>query len=311
MRGFRMAGRVALAAALICSTGAVIAAGGGGGGGGGSMPSTSTPSYDPAEDYRKGVTALGAEDYKTARKALDRALKAVPRDANANYLAGLAHAGDGDVKGARGLFEKAVRYDANLIPAHRELGVAYAKLGDQAKAQAELDLLKQKQATCATTCAEAAELQKGVDAISAAMSAGPQARLETMPGVEYLSAAGGDTAYLDAVSLINERRYEAAIASLDASRRAFGPHPDILTYLGFANRKLKRYDVAEGYYRAALAIAPAHRGATEYYGELMVERGDLAGAEKKLAQLDATCDFGCHEAEELRRWIAAARGAGS
>ena len=68
--------------------------------------------------------------------------------------------------------------------------------------------------------------------------------------------------------------------SLNAARATFGPHPDVLTYLGFANRKLGRFEAAETYYRAALAAAPEHRGATEYYGELMAERGDLEGAER-------------------------------
>ncbi|MBL0116508.1 MAG: hypothetical protein IPP45_14570 [Sphingomonadales bacterium] len=115
-----------------------------------------------------------------------------------------------------------------------------------------------------------------------------------------------DALYLDAVGLINERRYEAAIAALKAAQASFGPHPDILTYLGFANRKLKRFYAAESYYLAALAVAPNHRCATEYYGELMVERGGLAGARLRLAAWDAQCRFGCAEAEELRRWIAAA-----
>ena len=39
-----------------------------------------------------------------------------------------------------------------------------------------------------------------------------------------------------------------------------------------------------------------------------VERGDLAGARAKLAQLDRICSFGCYEAEELRRWIESGRG---
>jgi hypothetical protein len=56
-----------------------------------------------------------------------------------------------------------------------------------------------------------------------------------------------------------------------------------------------------------LAIAPRHRGALEYYGELKVERGDLAGARRMLARLDRACSFGCAEAEELRRWIDAGR----
>ncbi|KPF77092.1 hypothetical protein IP88_06325 [alpha proteobacterium AAP81b] len=117
----------------------------------------------------------------------------------------------------------------------------------------------------------------------------------------------GDGQYLAAVALINERRYDEAIAALQAARGVFGPHPDILTYLGFANRKLGRFAIAEGYYRAALAAAPGHRGATEYFGELMVERGDLAGARRMLATLDGQCRFGCTEAEELRAWIVAGR----
>jgi tetratricopeptide (TPR) repeat protein len=123
----------------------------------------------------------------------------------------------------------------------------------------------------------------------------------------FANAAQGDGQYLAAVALINEARYEDAIATLKAAQQSFGPHPDILTYLGFANRKLKRFDVAEGYYKAALAAAPDHRGATEYFGELMVERGDLSGARRMLAKLDAQCRFGCAEAEELRAWIAAGR----
>lgn len=85
----------------------------------------------------------------------------------------------------------------------------------------------------------------------------------------------------------------------------------MLTYLGFAHRKLRRYETAETYYRAALAAAPDHRGATEYYGELMAERGDFEGAERMLARLELGCDFGCAEADELRRWIEAARSRAS
>ena len=83
----------------------------------------------------------------------------------------------------------------------------------------------------------------------------------------------------------------------------FGPHPDILTYEGFANRKLGHYDTAIGFYSAALKLQPNHRGANEYLGEYYVEIGDLKRAKAQLAKLDAICKFGCEEAEELRRWI--------
>lgn len=270
------------------------------------MPSMSGPAYDPVAEYQKGVAALQAKDYKAAKTAFDRVSSAAPRDANAQYLGGLARAGLGDLKGARKSYAKAVKLDANNIRAWKELGVTDAQLGDKPKAEETLAGIRAKAAMCATTCANAAEIKAAEDAVAAAINGTPVAA-RTGESLLFASAKAGDGHYLAAVSLINERRYEEAIVSLEKARASFGPHPDVLTYLGFANRKLKRFAVAESYYRAALAIAPAHRGATEYFGELMVERGDLAGAKTMLAKLDAQCRFGCTEAEELRAWIAEGR----
>lgn len=292
--------------ALLAIPAGAIAAGSGGGGGGGSMPSSSAPSYDPAAEYRKGVEALQANDFSAASRAFGRVVDVAPKNAYAFYMLGLAKAGQQDLKAARKAYEKAVKLDSAMVPARRELGVTLAKLGDPAKAQAQLDELKARDATCAGSCAQSADLKAAVGAVEAAIAT-PTARLDSAPSLLFASATAGDGAYLDAVGLINEGRYDAAIASLRRAEAAFGPHPDVLTYLGFANRKLGRLDVAEGYYQAALAAAPAHRGATEYYGELKVERGDLTGAEAMLAQLETMCRFGCAEAEELRRWIDAAR----
>ena len=162
--------------------------------------------------------------------------------------------------------------------------------------------LTARDAACAGTCPQAADLKAAVAAVTAAIGA-PTAAVDARPSLLFADTKGGDSAYLTAVALINERRFDAAILSLKQAEAAFGAHPDVLTYLGFANRKLGRFDVAEGYYRAALALAPKHRGATEYYGELKVERGDLAGARAMLAKLDQMCGFGCAEADELRRWV--------
>ena len=272
-------------------------------GGGGSAPSISAPQFDAAAEYRKGIDALKANRFAEAKKSFVRVLGIAPKDANANYLAGLAHSGLNDLKGARKYFERAVRYDKEMVLAHQELGVTYAKLGERPKAEAELASLKQLSARCGASCPDAALLQSAVAAVTAALGAHPHARLETQPGLLFTSAAAGDRAYLDAVSLINEKDYEAAILSLHSARATFGAHPDVLTYLGFAHRKLGRFEQAEDYYRQALAAAPDHKGATEYYGELMVERGDMAGARSMLARLEALCSFGCAEADELRRWI--------
>jgi len=297
-----------LAAALLASGSALVA---NPGGSGSSSPSMSAPSYDPAAEYRNGIEALQAQRYQEAKKAFEHVLGVAPGDANTNMLAGLASAGLNDLKAARKYYERAVKADKELVGARRELGVTYMKLGDKPKADAQLTALKAMQDKCASACAKAAEIGGAVQALTAAIGAGPQARLETRPSLLFASAAAGDLFYLDAVALINEGKYEAAIEKLTAARATFGPHPDVLTYLGFANRKLGRYEAAETYYRAALKAVPDHRGATEYYGELMAERGDLEGAEQMLAKLESSCDFGCAEADELRRWIQAARSRAS
>jgi Flp pilus assembly protein TadD len=275
------------------------------GGGGGSGPSVSAPSYDPAAEYRNGIEALKAGRHAEAKKAFERVMKVAPGDPGVYFVAGLACNGLGDLKCARRYFERAVRLDKQMIDAHRELGIVYAKSSEWAKARAELDRLKAMQQACGAGCAKAAQLNGAVEVLAAAFVNSPKARLDAQPSLIFASAEAGDRAYLEAVSLINERRYEEAIASLQAARASFGAHPDILTYLGFANRKLGRFDAAEAYYRAALAAVPQHRGAREYYGELMVERGDLKGAKRMLASLDSSCTFGCAEADELRRWIEA------
>jgi tetratricopeptide (TPR) repeat protein len=303
MAGLRF--RLLLAAAACCAPAPALASSPSGGGGGASTPGMTGSQYDAASEYKKAIQAIQDQKFAEARKAIEHVLTVAPEDANSNFIAGLAAAGMGDAKGAKRYYEHAVRSDKELVQAHRELGLTYVKLGDKAKAQAELDRLTQMQQKCATACAKASEIGGAIEVLTKALAAAPQARIETAPTLLFASAAQGDAAYLEAVSLINSRHYEEALASLAAARAAFGPHPDILTYQGFANRKLGRYAMAERYYREALAAAPHHRAATEYFGELMVERGDKAGAAQMLADLDSTCTFGCAEADELRRWIAA------
>jgi tetratricopeptide (TPR) repeat protein len=260
---------------------------GGGGGGGGGVPSQSAPEYDPAVDYQKGATAFRAGQYADAAKSFKRVVGAMPRNAQAQYLLGASYMALSDFKKAKGPLAAAVRYDDKLIEARRDLGIVHAKLGAADKAGEQV----------------AARLNDAIAKVEAAVAAGKTALGPVKPDVDLAQAISADADYVQAVSLINEKRYEEAIAQLDNALWAAGPHPDILTYLGFANRKLHKYDVAEGYYQAALSIAPKHRGALEYYGELKLERGNVAGAKAHLAQLETICGFGCHEADELRRWI--------
>ena len=42
----------------------------------------------------------------------------------------------------------------------------------------------------------------------------------------------------------------------------------------------------------------------EYYGELLLMKGDLAGAEAMMARLNKACVFGCEELRDLKAAIA-------
>ncbi|MEL6530377.1 MAG: tetratricopeptide repeat protein [Pseudomonadota bacterium] len=295
-----LAGAIVLTPASFAS-----AAGGGGGGGsvgGSSSPSASAQRYDPAEEYRIGLAALNAEEFDKAAKHFKRVTRVARRNADAQYLLGVSYLRGGKAKKARKPLENAVKYDPDMILAHRDLAIAYTQLDRMTDAEAILGRLGERSAQCGAACAEKSSLDQAISAIEGALAGGAQAAIG--PDISLLAdAASADALYYQAVGLINDGDYEAALRRLDRAALAFGPHPDILTYQGFANRKLARFGTAEAYYNRALSVAPDHLGALEYYGELKVERGDLDGAKAHLARLDQLCSFGCYEAEELRSWI--------
>jgi Flp pilus assembly protein TadD len=298
--------------AVLMAAGAALAAGGSTGTGGASASGASAgfadqgPRYDPAAEYAKAVTAMKANDYKKAASAAQHVTDAVPGNPDGWRLLGAAKAGANDWKGSRRAFEHAVKLAPDDPMTHAGLGLALANLKDP-KAQAELDWLKAKAQACGDGCADQATLKGLTDEVQNALGPAPEGAPKPSAQLDgsllFGARPAGGAAYVQAVSLINERRYDEALASLAKAAATFGPHPDILTYEGYAWRKKGDYDKAESYYRQALAIAPGHIGATEYYGELKVARGDITGARVMLARLDKLCAYGCADAEELRRWI--------
>jgi tetratricopeptide (TPR) repeat protein len=284
-----------------------FAAGSGGGGGGmssgGAMPSGR--SIDPAKSYQEGVKALKAGDYEKAIRHFKDVLQVSPRETNTNYLLGLSYIGADEPKKARRPLETAVKDDTAPPDAHLQLGLIYLKLDERDKAIERHEALAQLIAKCEAGCTDdrRAKLQTASDSLKAALD-GAAAGKPT--GWNFQGAPEGRAHFAAAVGLINHRRYEEALIVLERSAAAIGPHPDILNYMGFANRKLGHYDLAMDYYRQALTLNPDHVGATEYLGELYLELGRRDEARAQLARLDQLCPYGCAAREELARWIAAA-----
>lgn len=290
----------ALATALLLSAPAIAA----GGGGAAPTPSASAPKYQPAEEYRHGVAAMDAGNYSEAIRHFKRVVRAVPRNAEANFMLGLSYVGQNKDKRAIRYLRKAVKYDSNIAAARGQLGAAQARRGDETRAREQHDALAAMAEQCGD-CAQADTIARAMTAIEAALAG------DTVPfdldAFRGATATDGDGAYIDALRLINQHRYDAAKELLADAAMAFGPHPDVLTYQGFVHRKTGDYAQAMTFYNAALAIAPNHLGANEYLGELYLDRGDTPAALEQLAKLDALCVFGCEESEELRRWVVAAQ----
>ncbi len=294
---------IAVAAAALVATPALAAGGGGGGGGG--APSASGSRVDPAKRYAQGVELLKAGNFKQAEKAFDDVLDAAPKDPSSNFMMSLTQIGQQDFEQARKYLRITVKYDANHVQA-RAAGSARSRRSWATRARPPNRRPRWKPPRPSAP-GHARKPRRSTPASRGSISIPRRLRHPMQLSgdlVHFASAKDGDAAYLQAFGLINEGRYEDALWSLKDAALALGPHPDVLTYQGFANRKLHNYDVAVSYYSAALELAPDHRGANEYLGEYYVETGQMAKAKQQLVKLDTICKFGCEEAEELRRWIA-------
>ncbi|MDX2299493.1 MAG: tetratricopeptide repeat protein [Xanthomonadaceae bacterium] len=295
-----------------------------------SMPSG--PSVNPQESFKEGLAALQAGDCKKAEKKFGEVLSVASKHAEANYYMGLAKTKCDKDKQAVKYFERAIKERENFIEAREQLALASIRLDDRAEAEAQRDAIEQIVAACTAETCDAPFIEranKAVERIEAALAPADAAPAEDAPAPEppaedeplgdqpggaaaaaafeplFLSDGdAGAARYREAVKLINRERFAEAIEDLRLAQAISGPHPDILNYLGFAHRKLGKFDEAKDYYAQALAIDPDHLGATEYLGELYLETGETKLAKKQLARLQKLCAFGCAEAEDLARLIA-------
>jgi tetratricopeptide (TPR) repeat protein len=293
-----------LAAILAFSaSGAAIVAGpsAGSSGSGPSMPSGKQ--IDAQKRYADGVAALQAAKYKDAASAFQDVLSVSPKNGQVAFMLGVAQVGLEDWRNAQKSLTSAVKFAPDLPDAKSWLGAVDVKLGDAKKAAEQRTALQAMKDKCAGACADAAKIDAGLKRIDD-VTANPAMKFSAREtGVQLATAEQGGGAYLAAYGLINEGKYESALGLLRTASLAAGPSADVLTYQGFASRKLGRYDAAVSYYASALDLAPDHRGANEYLGEYYVQIGDIGQAKAQLAKLEGICRFGCPEAEELRAWI--------
>jgi len=92
--------------------------------------------------------------------------------------------------------------------------------------------------------------------------------------------------------------YEGGITAL----RALGhdDNADVATLIGYASRKLGRYDDAKIWYERALAADPNHAVTWSYYGMWQVEQGNVLKAKDDLEKVRLICGTDCRAYKVLK-----------
>ena len=94
--------------------------------------------------------------------------------------------------------------------------------------------------------------------------------------------------YHAAYALIYDKDdYVAGIAALRAL--GYDDNADVATLLGYASRKLGRYDDAKFWYERALAADPNHAVTWSYYGMWQAEQGNVLKAKDDLEKVRLSC----------------------
>jgi Flp pilus assembly protein TadD len=103
---------------------------------------------------------------------------------------------------------------------------------------------------------------------------------------------------------LKAKQFDAALATLRKAGETGSAEWNNLMGYTLRSRTPPDLATAETHYRRALEIEPRHRSALEYYGELLLMKNDLPGAEAILERLSKACRFGCEELRDLRAAIA-------
>jgi tetratricopeptide (TPR) repeat protein len=130
----------------------------------------------------------------------------------------------------------------------------------------------------------------------------------TAPVAQKTSAADDFLAgYHLAYDLVYSRHdYAGGIARLRALGR--DDHSDVATMIGYASRKLGRYDDAKYWYDKALAADPNNARTLSYYGMWHAEQGNTLKATDYLEKVEHACgNTTCQAYAELKAVIGGAR----
>ena len=119
-------------------------------------------------------------------------------------------------------------------------------------------------------------------------------------GDGYTGYQGMDQTLKEIIFQIEKKEnYDDALKDLEVYVYENPQNSDAWNFIGFASRKLGKYEDAELYYNTGLEISPSHEGILSYQGELFLQTGRYELALKNLEKLAELCNFNCTEKKAL------------
>lgn len=131
-------------------------------GGGGSSPAPSfspSPQIDVRAEYKSGLDAIGALDYKKAIRHLRLVVEAMPKFADAQNYLGYSYRKAGDKKAALKYYLKALKLDPKHAGANEYLAELYLEQKDLPKAEERMAVLN-------ACCANSSQAKQLADALA-------------------------------------------------------------------------------------------------------------------------------------------------
>ncbi len=157
-------------------------------------------------------------------------------------------------------------------------------------------------ASAPLAAAEAPPISKDVGPASASCDGRGKGTEAWKACVGTASAAMSDTELFYAgYWLAKSGAYAEALRYLKLAK---SPDARVLTYIGFATRKLGDVEAALPLYARALALDPDYSVARAYLGEAYLTKGEPEKAKGELAEIETRCGRTCPEYADLAGHIA-------
>jgi Flp pilus assembly protein TadD len=118
------------------------------------------------------------------------------------------------------------------------------------------------------------------------------------------SSSSTELNYQEGKKALEAQDWNKAIDWLTKAVQTDPNNADAHNFLGYAYRKIGKFDASFAQYEQALKLNPKHKNAHEYIGEAYLLTDNLPKAEQHLAELQKICSpIPCEEYKELKRAV--------